>query len=217
MSKTIKKVLMVLMAIMLAIPVLTITEVEAATPKAKGVKIISAGSSYELEIKLPKKLKQKQVKMSKSKSSNEKVISVPVGYYNSKTGIYSISGYSLKSGKAKISFNLKVKNKTYKYSMTITAKKYVNPFKSFKLDKKEFAAKFNKKTYVPYILKGSKTVKIVPKKNWKLVSIKGLTGPGAKPVIIKNGDKISINDGYWHICVTMKNQKRGITQEVIFY
>ena len=194
---------------------------EAATPKAKGEKTIALisgySANYEFEIKLPKKLKEKQVKLSKSRSTNKKVVEAPQGYYDSKTGVYRISGTALKAGRAKISFSLKVKSKTYKYSMTITVKKYTNPFKSFKLGNKEFASKFNKKTYVPYILKGSKTVKIVPKKDWKLVSIRGLTRPGAKPVIIKNGAKISVKDDYWHICVMMKNKKTGVAQEVIFY
>lgn len=216
MNKKISKALLAIVLCLATILAVPNVDVEAAAPKIKGGKTISAGSEYTLKIQLPKKLKRKQVKMSKSKSSNEAIMSIPYGNYDSKTGVYTVSGSAFKSGKAKISFNLKVKNKTYKYSRTITVKKYANPFKSFKLGKKDFASKFKKATYAPYILKGSKTVKIVPKKNWKLVSIIGLTEPGAKPAIIKNGDKI-VSDYYWHICVTMKNKKTGVTQEVIFY
>ena len=217
MNKKISKAFLAIMLCLVTILAVPNVEVEAATPKAKGAKTITVGSSYELEIRLPKKLKQKQVKISKSKSSNEATISVPYGYYNPETGIYTISGEALKTGKAKVSFNLKVKNKTHKYSITITVKKYTNPVKSLKLDKKEFAPKFKKGAVTTSRLQPNKIIKVVPNKGWKLVSIVGRISPDTTPVKVNNNGKLNNNGNeYYLLYITFKNTKTGVTQRLTF-
>ena len=213
MNKKISKAFLAIVLCLVTILAVPNVEVEAAAPKVNGAKTISTGSNYEFKIQLPKKLKQKQVKMSKSKSSNKKVAYAPYGEYNPKTGIYSFEGYAPKIGKAKISFDLKVKNKTHKYSMTITVKKYTNPVKSLKIGNKELAKAFNKKS-LTFNPSTDKVIKVTPKKGWKLVSIVGRRYRGQTPVYttIKNNTLLQKKDV--GLYVTLKNAKTGVVQKL---
>jgi len=217
MNKKISKAFLAIVLCLVTILAVPNVEVEAAAPKAKGGKTTTVGSTYNLEIKLPKGLKQKQVKMSQSTSTNDKVISAPYGEYNPKTGIYYLAGYASKKGKAKVSFTLKVKNKKYNYSMTITSKKYANPVKSFKVENKEFASKFKKKaTGVSTPIDG-KVIKVTPKKGWKVVSIVGRGYAGQTPTwtTIKNNTRLQKSGvSYYLLYVTLKNTKTGVTQRL---
>jgi len=222
MNKKISKAFLAIVLCLVTILAVPNVEVEAAKPKIKGGNkiIITQGSEHDLYIKLPKGLKRKQVKMSKIKYSNKGVVSIGSGgSYYPQTGLYNIGCDVYKTGKTKVSFTLKVKNKRYNYSITvISGKKYTNPVKSFKIGNREVASRFKKMMYGPSCNLNGKIIKVVPKRHWKLVAIVGYGYDGHDTIhtTFKNNTRIQTPgvEYYAVLCVTLKNTKTGVTQKL---
>lgn len=118
-------------------------------------------------------------------------------------------------GTTKLTVTAKVEGKTYKKTVTVTFYKYSSPFKSFKINGKEYASKFKSpKSYVPklradndydgsgikyskylYVNTGSVTGKISYKLNpgYKITYISGEKSNGDYKRL-KNGSKLSKGD-----------------------
>lgn len=161
------------------------------------------------------------------KSSNSKVVSVSYSEYLDEDGYAeNVITFKLKKvGKAKISFTYKGKNR----STTINVQKYVNPLKSFKIGTKSFV-KYLDCSKIGFMSgsnefwlrdkpaesfwkakpTGSKTIKLVAKKGWKVSKIEQFNVESMKTSKIKNGKKIKSLDRYI-LFVYMKNTKTGIT------
>lgn len=163
----------------------------------------------------------------KVKSSNSKVVSVSYSEYVDEEGYAeNVITFKLKKvGKAKITFTYKGKNR----STTINVQKYVNPLKSFKIGTKSFV-KYLDSSKIGFMSgdsefwlrskaaesfwkakpSGSKTIKLVAKKGWKVSKIEQFNVESMKTTKIKNGKKIKGLDRYI-LYVYMKNTKTGIT------
>ena len=138
------------------------------------------------------------------KSTNEKVIYPEV--YDDDTILLNV----YKPGKATISC-------TYhgeEYSINYIVKKYVNPVKSFKIGKKEYAKKFKKRELCNLSVKTLKgKLKIVPAKNWKIkkINLNYIKSGNMLTKKVKNGQKIKGVE----VWVTLKNKKTKAVERLI--
>ena len=222
MSKVVKKVLLVLMALMLAIPVLPTVEAQASTKKpAFPSKITMAhykkgawnGESLNRSFMRVGNDKTGRVDISKVKSSNPKVLRAVQG---------ADPGYIVletkKAGTSKVTFEAKVGKKKYKYTSTVKVVKYENPLKTFKVGSKNYLSKL-KSTSVPRMVgapvKGK--LNIAAKKGWKITSMEVYESHTGKRRKIKNKANINLEGtgGVSHLSVTVKNSKTGMVQYLL--
>lgn len=148
-------------------------------------------------------------KITNAKSSNKKVL------------VVSSSGKSLgletkKPGKAKLTF----KEGNKKRSVNIVVKKYANPFKKYKLGKRNYATSYNK--VIDVYAKGAENkyrltgvVSITPAKNWKIKAINAYVPFGTGMKKIPNNSKLPA--GTTTVQVLMKNTKTKVTQRAYLY
>lgn len=158
-----------------------------------------------------------EIKKITAKSSNSKVIKVEKG---------SFFFHAKKTGKAKVTYKVKLTNgKTKKYVSNIKVVKYKNPFKSLKLDSKNYAKKFNKKTGktegISYSTK-KKSVKISIKaaSGCKIKSIKrcqySSTGKETWSKV-KNNTSVKLIKGAAIIQIKMYNKNTKATDKFDIY
>ena len=165
-------------------------------PKKKDIKnivlIVHKGETAEEGVYFPKGTKLSKIKVSK------KAIKVK------KTTIDGLPYLSIKAKKAvkgKLSFTAAFKGKKQNYKVTVTAVKYKNPFKSFKIGKTDYAKKFNKDTTTFYLKKGvSGKLSIKMNKGFKLDKL------WLFEKVIKNNSKITLDEGSM-ISVSYFNKK----------
>ncbi|MDO5539204.1 MAG: hypothetical protein Q4F83_03915 [Eubacteriales bacterium] len=159
------------------------------------------------------KLSSTNVTVKNLKSSNKKVVTVGKPSVSSYVKSLSIPLTFKKAGSAYISFDLKIGKKTYSYKKKVSAVKYTNPMKSFKIGKTEFASRY-KKYAGPVILNKalSGKLKIVPNKNWKIIFMDKMTlGEGSSKV--KNNTKIVLKRPSV-LTVVLQNKKTGAVSSI---
>ena len=119
-----------------------------------------------------------------------------------------------KPGTAKLTLTYKSGSKKYKYTVTIKVIKYQNPFKTFKIGKKNYAYVFNKVNMyggtdkMPELKNGTYNFEVKPNKNFSIKSAKfqQTVGKKVKNVNIKNAKKIKITDSaYFEFLMKYKN------------
>lgn len=150
-------------------------------------------------------------KMKKCKSSNKKVARII--YDSSNDGL--APNYTIlinKAGKAKLKVYAKPtgSKKSYKkYTVKVTANKYVNPAKKFVIGTKDFTRGFDKidmQDYEARALSGKLTVQA--KKGWKVKSIQfgqySDYPQKARGRTIKNGSLVTFNDEKGDVQLTVK-------------
>ena len=134
--------------------------------------------------------------ITKLKSSNKNVATVKKVSEQYRIGVLITPK---KTGKTTISFKFKHNNKTYSFKMVVTVKKYVNPFKSFKigsssfeeyLDSAEHTEAINAHVPLKKTLKKQK-LNFMLKPGWEIQEIALFHG-GKWNWTIKNGQKITI-------------------------
>ena len=102
------------------------------------------------------------------------------------------------------------------YDIRVKLEKYVNPVKTFKIGKKNYASKLKKFDFVMVDknkVKGKLKVKAA--KGWKIVRIERLT-TGDQTVRIKNNKKVTLKRGK-SIYVYCKNKKTGQLIQLILH
>lgn len=219
MSKKIKKVLIVLMAIMLAIPVLQVTEVEAAS-KVKLAKKMTVTYyakekiRYNTEVHILGEFKASdKVKISKLKSSNPKVLKVSTlrTDYDQRLILDA-----RKAGTSTVSFKATVNGKSRNYECVVKVVKYQNPFKTFKVGSKNYTSKYKNSeneggTYTSKKVQGR--LNIVPQKGWKISRISLVNMFTNKSKKIRKNSSINLDSkGFNRLWVTMKHSKTGVTR-----
>lgn len=129
----------------------------------------------------------------------------------------SLIASSSKTGTATVKIKVKKSKTTKTYKMKVKVFKYQNPFKSFKVGKKNAASKFNAATDTAIKNKAKKAkIKIKPKKNWKVKKIVyeryNYSNDKVTKKTVKNGKKITLkanSDKYNEsLTVTMYNKKK---------
>lgn len=203
MKKFTKKILAVLLSSLMVVQAAPSTVAHAAAPfVTKNVKIWLHHNKKPNTVRFTIKNPVKNGKITNIKSSKPSVAKASAGK--------DCLVVKLKStGKTKITFKYAKK----KLSTTITVAKWVSPCKEFKIGKKDYAKNFQKSGwYNLYNQKKNKkeTIKIVPKKGWKLVKISAGEILGDWKTI-KNGSKVnlSLKNGGTGIFAFFKNVKTG--------
>ena len=138
----------------------------------------------------------------KLKSSNTAVATVKKykDPYSSDTIIIKIT--PKKVGKTTVSFSLKYEGKTYKYKMQVNVRKYVNPFKSFKIGKTRYEEYLDKAAHTSAInahIPLKKTLKnqkmsFKLKDGWKLQEIY-MKSKGKWTEDVQNNQKVTFKKG----------------------
>ena len=143
-------------------------------------------------------------------SSNKKVVSVKEKV---KGDVWKVEAELLKPGKAYV----EVKYYDYIEEQEIQSKcefvvyKYINPFKSLKIGKKNYASKFKKRfVYNNVPVKTSGKLSYSLKKNWKVESIYNVK-KNNRWVSIKKGAKVKFAKGE-EIILNLKNKKTGVRE-----
>ena len=216
MSKIIKKIVIVVMALVLVLPAFPAIDVEATSAKPKFPTKMTV-------IYYPKNKSRNYVLrtigtnssvISNVKSSNKKVLRGKGG---------NMLGLDLrKAGKATVTFDALVSGKTYKYKSVVNVVKYENPFKTLKIGSKNYASKFKNGEVNNWAESSKGTLKgklnIVPKKNWKIQSInyfERAVGQQGRWKKIKKGAKINLTAKRGNrVSIVMKNRKTGIEHRI---
>lgn len=232
MSKIIKKVLLVLMTLILAMPVLPVTEAQAASKKptfSKNVTLVhyakdKARNKGAWEIRTDDEYGRDTIKVSKLKSSNSKVLKVHIANKGGKQEAIGIQ--SKKAGTATVSFTATVNGKKHNFKCKVKVVKYQNPFKSFKVGSKNYASKYkntsfsawadNKNWPAPSKDKIKGKLNIVPNKNWKIKSIRVANAYETGWKKIKNKSKIDMSKKNSRtLQIEMRNSKTGVEHEFL--
>ena len=132
--------LVLLCVVGLALPMASAAVAEERNPEISGLYLPDSMNVY---LKTPANLwleyEGASLKdITKLKSSNTSVAAVKKYAEPDNPNSLYLRIVPKKVGKATISFNLKYQKKTYKIKTKITVKKYVNPFKSFKIGTESF-------------------------------------------------------------------------------
>ncbi|MDO5118005.1 MAG: hypothetical protein Q4D34_05915 [Eggerthellaceae bacterium] len=171
------------------------------------------GTGYEAVVSLTAKSKNDFNVPTKVKVSNKAIVDNLEWF----EGTIDLS--FKKPGKATLSYKWKGK----KHKVNITVKKYHNPLKSLKIGSKQYKQKFDKYatnvfwTYesggsADSYLKGK--IKVTPKKNWKVKSIKYLKWNSEGVGKVKSGEKLPKSEG---VIITCYNKKTKVTQKLYLY
>ena len=171
------------------------------------------GTGFEAVVSLRAKSSNDFDTPAKVKVSNRKIVDTLEWF----EGVIDLS--FKKPGKTTLSYKWKGK----KHKVRITVKKYHNPLKSLKIGSKQYKGKFDKYatnvfwTYesggsADSYLKGK--IKVKPKKNWKVKSIKYLKWNSEGLGKVKSGGKIPKSEG---VIITCYNKKTKVTQELYLY
>lgn len=141
---------------------------------------------------------------------------------NSCTGCYTQRDATIKlktfiAGKTTVTIQIESAGSIlYSKTLTCNVVKYVNPFKSFKLGKKNFASKFNNKPEhslgdLPsgnFLSKGKIPIKVKLKKGYKLQKITYTQLGIYKEKKIKNGAKLNFSKkNVWELHIVYKDKK----------
>lgn len=194
----------------------------SVTAKAAEVPYIPAKQTYFLTSKeigynwnLPGVKSEKYV--ANLKSSKKSVATVDTFSYN---GTVYVGVTPKKVGKTTVSFTAKVNGKKKNYKCVVTVKKYINPFKSFKIGTVNMARKFNSTHLVD--MKLSKTLKnqkvsFKLKSGWRL-NWAGCynSNNGQDLVAIKNGTKINVRKGR-QIQLSLADKDGAVLDIYIYY
>ena len=238
MSKIIKKVLVVVLALLLAIPSLPVVDVEASVKKPKllnentTMTYYTGEKDFDNQSSLLFRGNQKNIstiKISKVKSSNNKVLRAKrVKGIKNPAGRVDYDWVELtarKAGTVTVTFEAKVNgNKTYKYKAKIKIVKYQNPFKSLEIGSKNYASMFKRFEQTMWAQDGQDVLNgklnIVPAKGWKISKIELRKGSYTnKYKKIKNGTKINLDgrkESTWGgLSITMRHTKTGIIRHTL--
>ena len=104
------------------------------------------------------------------------------------------------------------------YDINVKVEKYVNPLKTFKIGKKNYAKKFKKDDFwMVDKKKVSGKLKLKAAKGWKIVSIQKQIDSDLMTVTkIKNNKKVTLKRGQ-SIYVNCKNKKSGQKLRIVFH
>ena len=163
-----------------------------------------SSDANQTELRAPKGENDLSNNLTKCKSSNESVLKVAY--------IFSNSIQFTMKGVGTATVTLKYKGKTYKIKYDV--KKYVNPVKTLKIGKSNYASEFKKTNYsVDNAGKLKGKLNVVPAKNWTLKSAElgyYTKGLNYKTKTVKNGAKI--NGVY--LTLTLKNKKTKAVEKL---
>lgn len=154
-------------------------------PKKKEIKnivlIIHKGETAEEGVYFPVGTKLSKIKVSQKSIKVKK---------ETRDGIPYLSIRAKKAVKGKVSLTAAYKGKKQNYKIKVTAVKYRNPFKSFKIGKTDYAKKFKKEAVTFTLKKGvSGKLSIKMNKGFKLDKLWIDERP------IKNNSKITLDEG----------------------
>ena len=221
MGRIIKRVLVLALALLLAIPVFPSVDVEASTTRTtfpKSVTLIYYGKKPTGKGALA--YLWDGAKISKLKSSKPKNVAVKASVAKKYKGGYSSVLFltAKKKGTSTISFEALIDGKTYKFKSKVIVSKYENPFKSLKIGSKNHASKFKKHIAPKWANSGKDKPKgklnIVPQKGWKVSKIELASRQNGTLTFKKIKNKTNINmskKAVEGLRVTMKKSKTGET------
>lgn len=121
----------------------------------------------------------------------------------------------LKVGTTNLTLTMKYGSIEKVHTMKVVVRKYVNPVKNFKVGSVQYKNKFKVyRTYYAKVPKKSKqvTVKVDPKKGYKVISIYYYYNKGNRSVMkkLKNGQRFKLRKASGgQISVELKNKKTG--------
>ncbi len=120
-----------------------------------------------------------------------------------------------KTGKTTVTLKFKdpETGETHTNKMKVTVYNYKNPFKSFKIGKKNYASKFKKRQTVEKVGPASGKLKIKLKKGWKIKSIlhQDMSSTVLRSTKVKNKQFIDLTSKAY-ITIILKNKKYGIEE-----
>lgn len=119
-----------------------------------------------------------------------------------------------KTGTTNISFKFKYKGKTYSRKTKVKVVKYTNPFKKIVLNGENHTSDFKRKPGLQSQI-GTKTISIMPNKNWKIKYAYTYKNSGGKRKKVKTPSSFSLKKDY-NGFVTMENKKNKLTETVKF-
>ena len=154
------------------------------------------------------------VDMTSAKSSNPKVAVLKSENWDGAMHYYI---YIKKKGKASITFKAKAKGTEQFVSKKVYVNayaKYVCPVKTFKIGKKSYKSKFNKRDQYSTVKPVKGKLNIKAKKGWKIKSVKIYTSATDKSKKIKKTKNIKLKKGQ-ALDVTFK--KGRVTEMISIY
>ncbi len=221
MKKVLSKVLSLCIAVMVAFGLII---VPAAAPahadgfvsgsiKYRKSMTLYSGSEYGNVYLIKMGSKLKGAKSVKIKSSNKKVLE-PFGYYK---GDKDLMANAKKSGKADLTVKVKKGGKTKTYKIKVKVEKSGNPFKSFKVGKKNITSQFKSEQIADCRVKNNskQKISIKPKSGMKIKKIQFSTYDFETDKSIrkniKNNSTVKVKKDETNIYVELYEKKSKIT------